>query len=158
MHDYHNILRVILQEIISIQQAGGIFLYVCMGEEVRYVKVIPILSVITGHAKSGDNLCCWFMGKNCKGRVPRLCMTPLGSLDDPMQECRLVRSTDLQTLYQCATDATLSQKERVSYHLALTEMSTHLVDSTLYELDIRDQKMSKSDYYVTLCNIFVFIL
>jgi hypothetical protein len=23
---------------------------------------------------------------------------------------------------------------------------------------IRDQKMSKSDYYVTLCNIFVFIL
>jgi hypothetical protein len=29
-----------------------------------------------------------------------------------------------------------SQKERVSYHLALTEMSTqHLVDSPLYELD-----------------------
>jgi hypothetical protein len=62
-------------------------------------------------------------------------MTPLGSLDDPMQECRLVRSTDLQTLYQRATDATLSQKERVSYHLAVTEMSTHLVDSPLYKLD-----------------------
>jgi hypothetical protein len=28
----------------------------------------------------------------------------------------------------------------------------------LNQLFIRDQKMSKSDYYVTLCNIFVFIL
>jgi hypothetical protein len=82
MHDYHNILRVILQELISIQKAGGIFLYVCMGEEVCYVTVILILSVID--AKSGDNLCCRFMGKNCKGRVPWLCMTPLGSLDNPM--------------------------------------------------------------------------
>jgi hypothetical protein len=99
MHDYHNILRVILQELIGIQQAGGICLYVHMGEEVRYVKVIPILSVITGNAKSGDNLCCWFMGKNCKGRVPQLCMTLLCSHDDPMWECRLVRSTDLQNLY-----------------------------------------------------------
>ncbi len=110
MHDYHNILRIILQELISIQQAGGIFLYVNIGEEVCYVKVIHVLSFITGDAKSGDNLCCQFMGKNCKGRVPRLCMTPLGSLDDPMRECRLVRSTDLQTLYQRATDATLFPK------------------------------------------------
>jgi hypothetical protein len=38
-------------------------------------------------------------------------------------------------LYQCATDATLSEKERVLHHLALTEMSTHLVDSPLYQLD-----------------------
>ena len=135
MRDYHNILRVILQELIGIQQDGGICLYVRMGEEVRYVKVIPVLSVITGDAKSGDNLCCRFMGKNCKGRVPRLCMTPLGQLDDPMRACRLVRSSDLQTLYQRATDATLSEKERVSYHLALTETSTHLVDSPLYQLD-----------------------
>ena len=135
MRDYHNILRVILQELIGIQQDGGICLYVRMGEEVRYVKVIPVMSIITGDAKSGDNLCCRFMGKNCKGRVPRLCMTPLGHLDDPMRECRLVRSTDLQTLYQRATDETLSNKERASYHSALTEMSTHLVDSPLYQLD-----------------------
>jgi hypothetical protein len=32
------------------------------------------------------------MGKNCKGRVPWLCMTPLGSLDNPMWECRLVNN------------------------------------------------------------------
>ena len=45
------------------------------------------------------------------------------------------RSSDLQTLYQRATDATLSKKERASYHLALMETSTHLVDSPLYQLD-----------------------
>jgi hypothetical protein len=98
MHDYHKILTVILQELIGIQQAGGICLYVCMGEEIRYLKVIPVMSVITGDAKSGNNLCCQFMGKNCKGRVPWLCMTPLGQLDNPMQACRLL---DPRTCKHC---------------------------------------------------------
>jgi hypothetical protein len=51
-----------------------------------------------------------------------------------MQECRLVRSADLQTLYQHATDENLSKKDRDSYHSALAEMSTHLVNSPLYKL------------------------
>jgi hypothetical protein len=29
-----------------------------------------------GNGKSGDTLVSWFGGKNCKGRVSRLCMTP----------------------------------------------------------------------------------
>ena len=133
--DYHKILFTILQELIEIQKTGGICLYVRMLSEIRYLKVIPVISVVTGDAKSGDTLCCRFLGKNCLGRVPRLCMTPFSSLDNPMISCRMVRAGDLLTLHQRATDEDRTKKERKAYRLALTETSTHLVNGALYHLD-----------------------
>jgi hypothetical protein len=52
-------------------------LYIHMGEEIHHLKVIPMMSIISGDAKSADNLCCHYMTWNCNGRVPQLCMTLL---------------------------------------------------------------------------------
>jgi hypothetical protein len=135
MRDYHKILSTILHPLVELQQAGGACLYVRMGDEVHFLKVIPVISVITGDAKSGDTLCCRYLGRNCKGRVPRLCITPLVHLDDPMWECPLIRSSDILTLYQRATSLSQSEQERKAYRLALAATSTHIVDGALYNLD-----------------------
>ena len=55
-------------------------------------------------------------------------------------------------------------QDQVSQHLPLSEWIETAQDEKLWNNiidkwhDIRDRKRSKSDYYVTLCNIFVFIL
>jgi hypothetical protein len=56
--------------LIDCQESGGFDAYVHMGDYVWYLKVIPVVCFIKGDAESGDTLCCWFGGKNCKGRVP----------------------------------------------------------------------------------------
>jgi hypothetical protein len=104
IRDYHKVLSTILQQLIELQQSGRTPLYVRMGDEIRYVHVIPAVSVITGDVKSGDTLCCRCLGKNCKGRVPRLCMAPLSCLEDPMRACKLVKMSDVQTLHQGAME------------------------------------------------------
>jgi hypothetical protein len=48
-----------------------------MGEEMRYVRVIPVISVLIGDGNNGDTLVLCFGGKNCLGHVSRLGMTPL---------------------------------------------------------------------------------
>ena len=77
-------LDAVLFSLIECQEAGGFDAYVRMGDYIRYLKVIPVVCFIKGDAKSSDALCCQFGGKNCKGRVPRLCLMPMKDLDNPM--------------------------------------------------------------------------
>lgn len=135
LRDYHKIHSVILEELIEIQQSGGIQMYVRMGDEIRFVKVIPVVSVMTGDAKSGDAACARFGGKNCIGRVPRLCMTPYSRLGDPMCSCLLIKYRNLHTLYQRATDMKRPQQERNKYFQALNDTSTHLVNNAYSGVD-----------------------
>jgi len=141
IRDYHKVLYTILEQLIELQRSGGTPLYVRMGDEIRYVHVIPVVSVITGDAKSGDTLCCRYLGKNCKGRVPRLCMTPFSCLEDPMMPCQLVKMSDMQTLYQGATEEDRPEKERKAYRKEMKQTSTHVVDGALYHLDFGSNEL-----------------
>jgi hypothetical protein len=52
--------------------------FILMGEEMCYIRVIPVISVLIGDGKNSDTLVLCFRGKNCLGNLSRLCMTPFG--------------------------------------------------------------------------------
>jgi hypothetical protein len=141
IRDYHKVLSTILQQLTELQQSGRNPLYIRMGDKIRYVHMIPVVSVITGNAKSGDTLCCHYLGKNCKGRVPRLCMTPFSCLEDPMRTCELVKMSDMQTLHQGAMEDDRPENERKVYCKELRQTSTHVVNCTLYHLDFGSNEL-----------------
>jgi hypothetical protein len=51
-----------------------------MGDEVRYMHIIWVFAFLKGDGKSGDAVVARYSGKNCKMRVPRLCLTSLDKL------------------------------------------------------------------------------
>jgi hypothetical protein len=103
LQNYHRVLDAVLFSLIECQESRGFDAYVCMGDYVRYLKVINIVCFIKGDTKSGDALCCQFGQKNCKGRVPRLCLMPMKDLDDPMHDCKWIHALDLESIYKNAT-------------------------------------------------------
>jgi hypothetical protein len=82
LQNYHKILATLLEGLIKYQQSGGKYMHVRMGDEVRFVKVIVVVGIISGDNKSGDAICGRFRGKNCHHHVSRLCMTGYKDLDD----------------------------------------------------------------------------
>jgi hypothetical protein len=88
--NYHKCLRQILEP-IQCSMVQRFATYVCLGNQLRYLEIVPVLVMVQGDGKSGDTLVvCCYDGKNCKGQVPRLCMTPFKLLSDPMDCCPLV--------------------------------------------------------------------
>jgi hypothetical protein len=81
------------------QTQGGFPQYIHMGDEISYMQVIPVPTMIQGDGKSGDTLVLCYGGKNCKGRVSRLCMMPFKYLSNPMHQCPLILSSHLHHLY-----------------------------------------------------------
>jgi hypothetical protein len=102
LRNYHRVLDVVLFSLIECQEAGGFNAYVHMGDYIRYLKEIPVVGFIKGDAKIGNTLCCQFGGKNCKGRVPRLCLMPMKDLDNPMHDCKWICTLDLESIYEKA--------------------------------------------------------
>jgi hypothetical protein len=43
---------------VSVMRNGGVDMYVRMGDEIKYLKVIPCITFIIGDGKSGDTLVC----------------------------------------------------------------------------------------------------
>jgi hypothetical protein len=76
----------------------------------------------------------WFGGKNCKGRVSRLCMTPFKHLSDPMHCCLLVLSSHLHRLQCQSINEDLSKDEQDEYRGVLAKISTHLGDNILFKM------------------------
>jgi hypothetical protein len=70
---YHKFLLTVLQQLINIQQQGGTPLYIRMGDNIIYLNLNPMVSIVTGDAKSCNTLCCTYLGKDYLGRVP--CIT-----------------------------------------------------------------------------------
>jgi hypothetical protein len=98
---------------------GGFNTYVLMGDEIHYVRVILVVSVLIGDGKNGDTLVLHFSGKNCLGRVSRLCMTPFGCLSDPTRLCPLIKASLLKSLYIKSTDQSLTPQQQKAFRSAL---------------------------------------
>jgi hypothetical protein len=90
---------VLLDGLIEFQCKGGVHTWVRMGDEVCWMKVIIVVSVVSGDAKSSDIMCGQFGGKICVGRVPCLCMTLFADLDNPWQVCYHMQMPDPDLLY-----------------------------------------------------------
>jgi hypothetical protein len=138
LRNYHQVLDAVLFSLIDCQEARGFDAYVCMGDYIRYMKVIPVVCFMIGDAKSSDALCCQFGGKNCKGRVPRLCLTPMKDLDNPMHYYTWIHALDLESIYEKAAQEgeTREQKMEIKKHRdALKAMSTHFCDNALFQVD-----------------------
>jgi hypothetical protein len=110
----HRVLDAVLFSLIECQESGGFNAYICVGDYVWYLKVIPIVCFIKGDAKSGDALCCRFGGKNCKGRVPQLCLMPMKDMDDPMHDCKWICMLDLESLYKNAARVGETQEKQLN--------------------------------------------
>jgi hypothetical protein len=41
--------------------------YIRLGDQLRYLEIVPVLVMVQGDGKSGDTLVCHYSGKNCKG-------------------------------------------------------------------------------------------
>jgi hypothetical protein len=77
-HNYHRCLTKGLQSIQEVMDNSRFNTFILMGEEMCYIRVIPVISVLIGDGKNGDTLVLCFRGKNCLGNLSRLCMTPFG--------------------------------------------------------------------------------
>jgi hypothetical protein len=119
--NYHICLNEILKSVENAMTQGGFPQYVCMGDEIRYMQVIPVLITIHGDGKSGDTLVLCYGGKNCKGRTSRLCMMPFEHLSDPMHQCPLILSSHLHHLYCQSISKELTTSERGAYRVALSK-------------------------------------
>jgi hypothetical protein len=67
-----------MESVQRVMDEGGFNAWVIMGDKMRYVRVIPFVTVLIGDGKNGDTLVLRFGGKNCLGHVSRLCMMPFG--------------------------------------------------------------------------------
>jgi hypothetical protein len=109
--------------------------YIRLGDQLRYLEIVPVLVMVQGDGKSGDTLVCRYGGKNCKGRVPQLCMTPFKRLSDPMRCCPHVLGSHIHRLQSQVTNVVLSAEEQKEYLHALGKMSTHAGDNILFDLE-----------------------
>jgi hypothetical protein len=80
-------MNAVLEGILASQKKGGFKAFVRMGDVVRLMTVIPVLTFVKGNAKSGDTLVSCFGGKNCIARVPRMCLCGKADLDNPLHRC-----------------------------------------------------------------------
>jgi hypothetical protein len=48
LRNYHKILATLLEGLIKYQQSGGKYMHVRMGDEVRFIKVIVVVGIISG--------------------------------------------------------------------------------------------------------------
>jgi hypothetical protein len=85
--NYHKIMDAVLEGILATQKKGGFKAFMRMGDVIRLTTVIPVLTFIKSHAKSGDTLISHFGGKNCIARVPRMCLCGKADLDSPLHRC-----------------------------------------------------------------------
>ncbi len=89
--NYHKIMDAVLEGIVTAQKKGGFKAFVRMGNVVRLMMVIPVMTFVKGDAKSGDTLVSCFGGKNCIARIPRMCSCGKADLDNPLHRCLWIR-------------------------------------------------------------------
>ena len=138
LRNYHKVAAAVLQSVVECQNKGGFDGFVRMGDEVRYMRIIPVYVFLKGDGKSGDAVVARYGGKNCKMRVPRLCLTSLDELDDPLRACPLMVGEHLDQLYTGATRPASTrelERERKRYLKALADTSTHVCDNAFSKLD-----------------------
>jgi hypothetical protein len=54
LHNYNKVLATVLQSIVKCQNKGRFDGYVQMGNEVRYMSIIPVFVFLKGDGKSSD--------------------------------------------------------------------------------------------------------
>jgi hypothetical protein len=54
LHNYHKVSATVLQSIVERQNKGRFDRYIRMGNEVRYMGIIPVFFFLKGDGKSGD--------------------------------------------------------------------------------------------------------
>jgi hypothetical protein len=132
--NYHRCLAKGLQSVQEVMDNGGFNTYVLIGDEICYIRVIPVASILIGDGKNGDTLVLCFGGKSCLGHVSRLCMMPFGCLSDPTRLCPLIKASLLKSLYINSMDKSLTPQQQKAFTSALRDMSTHWGDDTLFRL------------------------
>jgi hypothetical protein len=132
--NYHRCLAKGLQSVQEVMDNGGFNTYVLMGDEICYIRVILVVSVLIDDGKNGDTLVLHFSGKNCSGHVSRLCMMPFGCLSDPTWLCPLIKVSLLESLYIKSMDQSLTPQQQKTFRSALWDTSTHWGDDALFRL------------------------
>jgi hypothetical protein len=151
-HNYHKIVDAVLEGIVTAQKKGGFNAFIWMGNVIRLMMVIPVLTFVKGDAKSGDTLVLRFGGKNCIARVPRMCLCGKADLDNPLHRClwihmayqRALNEKVAQLLVPLETrpgkppeschQRRVREKEMKEYMAALDAMSAHHCDNAFFDM------------------------
>jgi hypothetical protein len=151
-HNYHKIMDAVLEGIVATQKKGGFKAFVWMGDVVRLMMVIPVLTFVKGDAKSGDTLVSHFGGKNCIAKVPRMCLCGKVDLNNPLHRClwicmayeRALNEKVAQLLVPLEThpgkppeshnQRRAQEKEMKEYMATLDAMSAHHCDNALFDI------------------------
>jgi hypothetical protein len=151
-HNYHKIMDAVLEGNVTAQKKGGFKAFIQMGDVIRLMMVIPVITFIKGNAKSGDTLVSHFGGKNCIARVPRMCLCGKADLDNPLHRClwicmayqRELNEKVVQLLVPPETSADklpeschqrrAQEKEMKEYMATLDTMSAHHCDNVFFDI------------------------
>jgi len=102
MINYHRCLSIII-EAINEADREGIYTWLRLGDQVKYVRLrIPIAFVI-GDGKSGDQICQRFAGYTGIARLSRPCTVSFKNADSPTEVCELITAKKIDSLVQTAT-------------------------------------------------------
>jgi hypothetical protein len=123
-----------------------------MGDVVRLMTVISVITFIKGDAKSGDTLISCFGGKNSIARVPRMCLCGKADLDNPLHRCLWIQMAHQRALNEKVTQLSVppetsadelpeschqrraQEKEMKEYMAALDAMSAHRCDNAFFDI------------------------
>jgi hypothetical protein len=150
--NYHKIMDAVLEGVVTAQKKGGFKAFVWMGDVVRLMTVIPVITFIKGDAKSGDTLVSRFAGKNCIARVPRMCLCGKADLDNPLHRCLWIQMAYQRALNEKVTQLSVPpetsadelpeschqrrarEKEMKEYMATLDAMSAHRCDNAFFDI------------------------
>jgi hypothetical protein len=156
-------MDAVLEGIVTIQKKEGFKAFIQMGDVIRLMMVIPVLTFVKGDAKSGDTLASHFGGKNCLARVPRMCLCGKADLDNPLHRCLWIhmayqRALNEKVAQQLVPPEThpgkppeschqkrAQEKEMKEYMATLDAMLAHHCDNAFF-----DMKFSHNPFGITL--------
>jgi hypothetical protein len=150
--NYHKIMAAVLEGIVTAQKNGGFKAFIQMGDVVRFMTMIPVITFVKGDAKSGDTLVSCFGGKNCIARVPRMCLCGKADLDNPLHRCLWIRMAYQRALNEKVTQLSVPpetsagevpeschqrrawEKEMKEYMATLDAMLAHHCDNAFFDI------------------------
>jgi hypothetical protein len=126
-------MDAVLEGIVTTQKKGGFKAFIRMGDVVRLMTVIPVITFVKGDAKSGDTLISCFGNKNCIARVPRMCLCGKADLDNPLHRCLWIRMAYQRALNEKVTQLSVLPDIRDS--ISGIKMTLFKIKMTVHQKD-----------------------
>ena len=137
MRNFHKCMKVVTDAIKKADEEG-IYTWLRMGDQVKYMRIRIPVSIIIGDAKSGDQLVGRKGSYRNANRISRQCTCSSKQADDAKHVCNWVYSSEVNELVDLAlSDPPKKDKEKKAAKKTaiqqLEMLSTHVASNTFRE-------------------------